>query len=62
MNELMKNIGKLNSEIDILKKENSKLEKKLEVSSDELEQYTRRNNLCIFGVLENTNKAWKLKS
>lgn len=47
-NKYKKVFTKLENEINALKAENDKLH----FANDKLEQYSRRNNICIFGIAE----------
>lgn len=49
-------IKEFNTEIQTLKNENEILKKQYSAKVDSLEQYSRRNNICIFGVPENNNE------
>lgn len=56
MQELTEEIARLNEEVSVLKKDMLNLEKRMESRNDSLEQYTRRNNLRMFGVQEDTKE------
>lgn len=49
-------ISEFKTQIEVLKRENLELKKECEDKVDALEQYTRKNNLRIYGVPENSNE------